>query len=74
MKILWGDGKHCHFGRIEGTNVQVERSRDRTGKKWKFLLSDDQHTYLYVDDRFFNDKESLELGVKQWLSQKKMNL
>jgi hypothetical protein len=66
MKIEWGVLSAFNMGRIPGSDIRIERGRndDRT---WNFMLSDDSHTYLYVDDRKFNSIEDMTVAIFNWI-------
>lgn len=69
MEIIWGKGGSFCQGRVEGTVYRVERSNLGTKAipKWQMLLSDNEDTYLHVDNRVFDTKEDLEDAAIQWL-------
>ena len=66
MNIEWGTASAFNMGRIEGTDIRVERGKSLKGK-WLYLLSDDQYTYLSVCPTEFETIEELEAAVFQWL-------
>ncbi len=69
MIINWGKGSAFNLGRIPDSEVRVERSRDQDNKFY-FLLSDNQYTYLYVDDKRYDTLAEMEAGVFEWLQLK----
>ena len=69
MSINWGKGSAFNLGRIPDSDIRVERSRDQDNKFY-FLLSDDQYTYLYVDDKRYDSLQEMEAGVFEWLQLK----
>ena len=69
--IKWGRGSGFNFGRIDGSNVRVERSNHPKG--WCFLASDDKLTYMHIDDRYFKTKEELDDCILSWLKERKIN-
>ena len=66
MSINWGKGSAFNLGRIPDSAIRVERSKDQDNKFY-FLLSDDQYTYLYVDDKRYDTLAEMEAGVFEWL-------
>ena len=69
MSINWGKGSAFNLGRIPDSAIRVERSKDQDNKFY-FLLSDDQYTYLYVDDKRYDTLAEMEAGVFEWLKLK----
>ena len=69
MEIHWGSGSGFNLGRIPGTTIRVERMKN-WDKSWSFLLSDEQYTYLHVDNQKFKTVPEMELGVFNWLKMK----
>ena len=69
MSIHWGAGSAINLGRIPDTDIRVERVKDQD-KKFYFLLSDAQWTYLYCDDKRYNTLAEMEAGVFEWLKLK----
>lgn len=69
MEIEWGKGGSYNHGRIEGTDIRVERYNTGTKKEpaWHFLISNDELTYLHSDSRYFKTREELEDAVVKWL-------
>lgn len=67
--IKWGKGSGFNFGRIEGSDIRIERSNHPKG--WCFLASDSQLTYLHVDNRYFNTKEELDNCILSWVKERK---
>ncbi|HIE83880.1 MAG TPA: hypothetical protein EYQ00_08570 [Dehalococcoidia bacterium] len=70
MVITWGRASAFNLGRVAGTDIRVERNRDKDGKKWAFLISNDDSTYLYVDDHWYDTKEELDRGIEEWMKLK----
>ena len=68
-EIHWGKGSAFNLGRIPDSDVRVERSRDHENKFY-FLLSDNQYTYLYVDNKRYDTLADMEAGVFEWLKTK----
>ena len=66
MIINWGKGSAFNLGRIPDSEIRVERVRDQN-KQLYFLLSDDQYTYLYCDDKRYDNLQDMEAGVFEWL-------
>jgi len=69
MDINWGTGSAAMLGRIPGTVIRVERMKGQDGK-WSFLVSDDQYTYLHVDNQKFSTVSEMTEGVFNWLRMK----
>jgi len=69
MIINWGTGSAFNLGRIPDSDIRVERVRDQN-KQLYFLLSDDQYTYLYCDDKRYDSLQDMEAGVFNWLRMK----
>ena len=69
MEIHWGKGSAFNLGRIPGSDVRVERVKDQD-MKFYFLLSDNQYTYLYCDDKRYDTLAEMEAGVFEWLQLK----
>jgi len=69
MNINWGTGGAVNLGRIPDSDIRVERVRDQD-KKLYFLLSDSQWTYLYCDDRRYDNLQDMEAGVFEYLKRK----
>jgi len=69
MEINWGTGGAVNLGRIPDSEVRVERSKDQDNKFY-FLLSDNQYTYLYVDNKRYDTLADMEAGVFEWLKTK----
>jgi len=69
MNINWGTGGAVNLGRIPDSDIRVERVRDQD-KKLYFLLSDSQWTYLYCDDRRYDNLQDMEAGVFEYLKLK----
>ena len=69
MSIHWGKGSAFNLGRIPDSEIRVERSKDQDNKFY-FLLSDDQYTYLYVDNKRYDTLADMEAGVFEWLKLK----
>ena len=69
MNINWGTGSAFNLGRIPDSDIRVERVRDQD-KKLYFLLSDSQWTYLYCDDRRYDNLQDMEAGVFEYLKLK----
>ena len=69
MSIHWGKGSAFNLGRIPDSEIRVERSKDQDNKFY-FLLSDDQYTYLYVDNKRYDTLAEMEAGVFEWLKLK----
>jgi len=69
MDINWGTGGAVNLGRIPDSDIRVERVRDQD-KKLYFLLSDSQWTYLYCDDRRYDNLQDMEAGVFEYLKRK----
>ena len=67
--IEWGRGSSFNHGRIPGSSIRVERSRNDNG--WTFLISNDEVTYLYVDSTPYATKEELENAVFLWIHRNK---
>lgn len=67
--IKWGKGGSFNHGRIDGTDIRIERYNTGTKKnpQWYFLIADSTETYLHSDNRAFRTKEDLEDAVMQWL-------
>ena len=70
MIINWGTGSAFNLGRIPDSDIRVERVRDQN-KQLYFLLSDDQYTYLYCDDKRYDSLQDMEAGVFEWLRLKR---
>ena len=68
-KIHWGRGSAFNLGRIPGTSIRVERTRNDKG--WSFLLSNDEVTYLHVDGTYYETKEELDKGALDWIHRNK---
>ena len=69
MMINWGTGSAFNLGRVPDSDIRVERVRDQN-KQLYFLLSDDQYTYLYCDDKRYDSLQEMEEGVFEWLKLK----
>lgn len=69
MTINWGTGSAFNLGRIPDSDIRVERVRDQN-KQLYFLLSDDQYTYLYCDDKRYDTLQEMEGAVFEWLKLK----
>jgi hypothetical protein len=69
-KIHWGKGSAFNLGRIPGSEIRVERVKDQD-MKFYFLLSDNQYTYLYCDDKRYDTLSEMEDGVFEWLKLKR---
>lgn len=69
MDVIWGRGSSFNLGRVEGTAYRIERSNLGTKEdpKWQMLLSDNEQTYLHVDDRVFKTRDELEEAAIRWL-------
>jgi hypothetical protein len=69
MKIEWKHGSAFNHGRVGNTGVRIERYNvgDKTHPKWRFMLADDEITYLHIDDREFATREELENAAIRWL-------
>lgn len=70
MSIEWGKGSAFNLARFKG--LRLERSRNHNG--WSFLVSDDNLTYLHVDNRHFKTKEELDECIMEWLNERRKNL
>jgi hypothetical protein len=69
MKIEWKAGSAFNHGRVGNTGVRIERYNvgDKAHPKWRFLLADDEVTYLHVDNREFATREEMENAAIRWL-------
>ena len=69
IAINWGKGSSFNLGRIGDTGIRIERYNVGTKEEpqWRFLLADDQQTYMHVDDRTFVDRKGLESAAMEWL-------
>lgn len=67
-KIEWGKGSAFNLGRIPGSDIRVERSNTPQG--WCFLASNNQETYLHVDNRYFKTKQELDECILEWINEK----
>jgi len=65
-EIHWGKGSAYNLGRIPGSSVRVERSRNNDG--WTFLISNDHLTYLHVDLFPVGTKEELDQEILRWIA------
>ena len=68
-EIHWGRGSAFNLGRIPGSSVRVERTRNDNG--WSFLISNDEVTYLHVDGAYYETKEELDKGALDWIHRNK---
>jgi hypothetical protein len=69
QEIHWGRGSAFNLGRIPGSSVRVERTRNDHG--WSFLISNDEVTYLHVDGAHYETKEELDRGALDWIHRNK---
>lgn len=71
MNIHWGTGSAFNLGRVGDTGIRIERYNvgDKTNPLWRFLLADDETTYMHVDNREFRTREELEQAAVEWLVQ-----
>jgi hypothetical protein len=69
QEIHWGRGSAFNLGRIPGSSVRVERTRNDHG--WSFLISNDEVTYLHVDGVYYETKEELDKGALNWIHRNK---
>jgi hypothetical protein len=67
MKIEWGVLSAFNMGRIPETDYRIERSRSEDRKTWGFCISNDEQTYLHVDDRQFNSMEEMTTAIFNWI-------
>lgn len=70
MKIEWKHGSAFNHGRVGDTGIRIERyNRASKGEtpRWRFMLADDEITYLHVDNREFATREELENAAIRWL-------
>jgi hypothetical protein len=71
--ISWGTASGFNMGRIEGTDVRVERGKSHGSNLWTFMLSNDSLTYLHVDDREFVTLSEMESAIMQWIVERGKN-
>jgi len=57
--IEWGKGSAFNFARVG--EIRVERSKYPDG--WGYMLSNDHHTYLRVDNRRFNSMDEMNEAI-----------
>lgn len=69
IAIHWYTGSAFNHGRIGDTGIRIERYNvgTKTEPAWRFMLADDEITYLHVDDREFATREDLEQAAVRWL-------
>ena len=69
IAIHWYTGSAFNHGRIGDTGIRIERYNvgTKTEPAWRFMLADDEITYLHVDDREFATREELEQAAVRWL-------
>lgn len=60
--IEWGTRSAFNMGRIPGTDYRLERSKN-DDKTWSYMLSNDQLTYLHVDNRKFPSMKDMEQAI-----------
>ena len=71
MDIHWFTGSAFNLGRVGDTGIRIERYNvgDKKNPRWRFLLADDEITYMHVDNREFKTREELEQAAVEWLVQ-----
>lgn len=72
VAIHWLTGGSFNHGRVivnGQEDVRIERYNvgDKQNPKWRFLLADEQMTYMHVDEREFATREELEVAAVEWL-------
>lgn len=69
IAIHWYTGSAFNHGRVGDTGIRIERYNvgTKTEPAWRFLLADDEITYLHVDDRQFATREEMEQAAVRWL-------
>ena len=71
MEVIWGSGSGFNLGRVGDSGVRVERyNLAKKGEKpprWRFLLADEEKTYMHVDSREFATVKELEDEAVRWL-------
>ena len=69
IQIEWYTGSAFNHGRVGDTGVRIERYNigDKKHPRWRFLLADEESTYMHVDSREFATKEEMESAAIEWL-------